>query len=151
MNLLCLIGKFLVDKVYLFLKLFLEAVMHCLKAYAQIWLLNLASALPVGYLTSMVCWVTSVEVWLCELDEGAEAGKVIFSNMAPTPAPREGRVLQGLHCFCCCMEHSRHKSSRTRTRCCQGKGDFDNACPKKGLLGFGTDRRREWHGNQLQN
>lgn len=87
--------------------------------------------------------MTSVEVWMYEPGEGAEAGKVTFANMAPTPASREGRVLQGLHCFCYCMEHLRHRSSRTRSRCSQGKGDLENALPKKGLVGFGADRTRE--------
>lgn len=89
------------------------------------------------------CQVTSAGMWIYGLEEGAEAGKVTFTNRAPTPAPREGRVLQGLHCFCYCMEHLRHKSSRTRSHCSLGKGDLDNALPKKGLIGFGADRRRE--------
>lgn len=90
------------------------------------------------------CQVTSVEVEIYELEEGTEAGEVTSANMAPTPTPREGRVLQGsallllLH-----GAFKNYKSSRTRSLCSQGKGDLVNALPKKGLVGFGADRRRE--------
>lgn len=154
-NLLYLIGKFLVDRVVLVLKLLLEVFLHCLKFMHSlgfwIWpLLYRWDTWPPCFVFRD-CLVTSVEVQLCELEEGAEVGKVTSANMAPTPAPRGTRVLQGLHCFCCSMEHWReNKSSRTRSHS-QGKGDLDNALPKKGLVGFGADRRREWRGNQLHN
>lgn len=80
--------------------------------------------------------MTSVGMWLYELEEDAEAGKVTFANMAPTPASREGRVLQDLHCFCYCMEHSRHKSSRTRSHCSQGNEDLDNGPSKERISGI---------------
>jgi len=42
------------------------------------------------------------------------------------------------------MESLRNnESSRTRSHCGQGKGDLDNALPKKGFVGYGADGRRE--------